>query len=127
MTTACLAVAYQAWYGLEVWTVRYLDEALGERDDVPVPERVALDRAVDKLEVFGPRLPFPHQSDVRDASGLRELRPRAGRSPWRAFYVRTSDEFVIAAIGPEAQVDRRGFRRAVQHALVRLENYQKRG
>jgi len=82
-----------------------------------------MDHAVDKLEAFGPRLPFPHQSDVRDAPGLRELRPRAGRSPWRALYTRIQDEFVIAAIGPEAQVDGRGFRRAVRNALLRIESH----
>lgn len=83
-----------------------------------------MDHAVDKLEAFGPQLPFPHQSDVRDAPGLRELRPRAGRSPLRALYARVADEFVIAAVGPEAQVDSRGFRRAVAHALTRLKTLQ---
>lgn len=82
-----------------------------------------MDHAVDKLEAFGPALslPFPHQSDVRDAPGLRELRPRAGRSACRALYTRVGDEFVIAAIGPEAKVDLRGFRRAVRDALARLD------
>jgi hypothetical protein len=103
-----------------VWTVRYLDEAVEEREQLVIQEKVALDRAVDKLSVLGPDLPYPHQSSVRGASGLRELRPRAGRSPWRALYVRRQDEFVIAAIGPEAEVDERGFRRAVQAALTRL-------
>jgi hypothetical protein len=45
-------------------------------------------RAVDKLRELGPHLPFPHASAVRgnEGAGLRELRPRAGRSPWRAIY-----------------------------------------
>lgn len=107
-----------------MWVVRYLDEALAERGRLPTKEVHAIDHAVDKLEAFGPKLPFPHQSDVRDALRLRELRPRAGRSPWRTLYARVGDEFVIAAIGPEAQVDPRGFRRAVQRALVRLEAYE---
>jgi hypothetical protein len=108
-----------------VWTVRYLDEASQELDTLPIREQVALVRAVEKLAVLGPRLPYPHQSDVRGAGGLRELRPRGGRSPWRAFYRRIGDAFVIGAIGPEAAVDPRGFDRAVSAANTRLENYQR--
>jgi hypothetical protein len=46
----------------------------------------ALVRAFDKLEVHGDRLPYPHSGAAAGATKLRELRPRAGRSPWRAFY-----------------------------------------
>jgi hypothetical protein len=80
--------------------------------------------AVDKLKALGPRLPYPHQSSVRGAHGLRELRPRGGRSPWRAFYQRHGNVFVIGAVGPEAQVDQRGFDKAVRDALARLEGEQ---
>jgi len=57
--------------------------------------------AVDKLVALGPTLPFPHQSSVQGVADLRELRPRAGRSRWRAFYRRIGDVFVVAAVGPE--------------------------
>jgi hypothetical protein len=40
--------------------------------------------------------------------------------PWRAFYARVGDTFVIAAVGPETQVDERGFDRAVAAATERL-------
>ena len=64
--------------------------------------------AVRKLEVVGPALGYPHTSDVRGAERIRELRPRAGRSPWRGLYRRVGpDALVIAAIAPEAQVDQR--------------------
>lgn len=76
-----------------------------------------MDHAFEKLEALGIRLPFPHQSDVRGAEGIRELRPRGGRSRWRAFYRRIGDAMVIGAVGPEAEVDRRGFRRAVRLAV----------
>lgn len=76
--------------------------------------------AVDKLTVFGPALPFPHSSSLQGAERLRELRPRAGRSPWRAFYRRVGDVLVIAAIGPEAEADKRRFDRAVAAAVTRL-------
>jgi len=43
-----------------------------------------------------------------------------GRSLWHAFYRRVGTIIVIAAIGPEAQVDPRGFDRAVTNAVQRL-------
>jgi putative component of toxin-antitoxin plasmid stabilization module len=66
-------------------------------------------------------LPFPHQSSVRQGEDLRELRPRAGRSAWRAFYRRRAMVFVIAAVGPEAETDARGFARAIANAVRRLQ------
>jgi len=83
--------------------------------------------AVEKLEAAGPTLPFPHQSGVQGVEKLRELRPRAGRSPWRGFYRRIGDMFVVAAVGPEAESDRRGFDRATGDAVSRLENIQAEG
>ena len=65
-------------------------------------------------------MPYPHQSDVRGGRGLRELRPRAGRSRVRALYGRLGDAFVIVAVAPEALVDRRRFDRAVGVAAQRL-------
>lgn len=82
--------------------------------------------AMEKLEALGPHLPYPHSSDVRGANSLRELRPRAGRSPWRALYRRIGDEMVIGAIGPEAQAHPAGFNRAVQNALQRLDDFETR-
>jgi hypothetical protein len=79
--------------------------------------------AVRKLEVVGPSLGHPHSSDVRGADRVRELRPRAGRSPWRGLYRRIGpDAFVIAAITPEAQVDQRRFDRQVAVAATRLDD-----
>lgn len=107
---------------LAMWTVRYLNDAAKEREVMPAREKVALDQATAKLEVLGPVLPYPHQSAVREAPGLRELRPRAGRSAWRALYRRVEDSFLVAAVGPEAQSDRRGFDRMVKLAVQRLED-----
>jgi hypothetical protein len=61
-------------------------QAEAERDGSwPPEEEVAMLHAVEKLEAVGPRLGSPHSSAVQgDAGqGLRELRPRAGRSRWR--------------------------------------------
>lgn len=84
-----------------------------------------MNHAVEKLELFGPDLPAPHQSNVEGAQNLRELRPRAGRSPWRALYRRvTETTFVIAAIAPDAEVSRRRFKQGVRRAQERLEEIE---
>lgn len=75
---------------------------------------------VKKLEAGGVTLGAPHTSQVK-GSTVRELRPRRGRSPWRGLYRRIGDTMVIAAIGPEAQANRRGFDRAVRRAEERLD------
>jgi hypothetical protein len=103
-----------------LWEVRFHSDAREERRKLSLQEREAMANAVEKLRVHGPVLPYPHSSDVRGADRLRELRPRSGRSPWRALYQRIGDLFVVGAIAPEANVDRRGFARAVSAAEQRL-------
>jgi len=94
---------------------------------IPAQERKAIDNAVDKLASLGPTLPFPHSSKVMGDSGgsLRELRPRAGRSPWRCIYERIGDVFVIGAVAPEAQKDKAGFDSAVSAAKARLAEIER--
>ena len=105
--------------------VAYCAEAEAELSKLPARERAAMLAAVEKLAVLGDRLPAPHSSAVKGVTAtLRELRPRGGRSPWRAFYRRIGDLMVIGAIGPEAQVDARGFNRAVAAAVRRLEEFE---
>ena len=89
--------------------VRYLLEAEAERKALPANEVAALINADAKLAALGTRLTFPHTSDVRGISEtLRELRPRAGRSPFRALYRQVGQEFIVAAVGPEAESDPEG-------------------
>jgi hypothetical protein len=106
------------------YVVAWHPDADRERDaSWPADERVAMINAVQKLEVDGPRLGHPHSSAVQGEAGqgLRELRPRAGRSRWRPLYRRVSPStFVILAVAPEAQIDSRGFGAAVQRAVARL-------
>lgn len=100
-------------------------EALEERDALGTTgDRVAIDAVIAKLRVDGPALPYPHQSAVMEkrGSGLRELRPRRGRSRWRPIYRRVEDRtFAVLSVGPEAGVDKTGYRRAVRVARERLD------
>ena len=85
--------------------------------------------AAQKLEAAGPRLGHPHSSAVQGEAGkgFRELRPRAGRSRWRPIYHRVSPTtFVILAVGPEAQIDSRGFDAAVARAVQRHSSLKAR-
>lgn len=103
-----------------VWTAVYLPEASDEESKLPPRERQALANAVEKLELLGDRLGYPHSSAVRSADNLRELRPRAGRSPHRALYRIVGEHAVIAAVGPEADQDPKRWNRAVRNAVDRL-------
>jgi hypothetical protein len=108
-----------------LWTVYLLPQAEAELQLLPLAERAAVLNAAKKLEALGPDLGYPHSSAVRDADRLRELRPRGGRSAWRAFYRRFGDGFVVAAVGSEAEADPRGFKRAVAAAEARMEGVER--
>ena len=83
--------------------------------------------AAQKLEAAGPRLGHPHSSAIRGelGQGFRELRPRAGRSRWRPIYRRVDPStFVIFAVGPEAQIDSRGYDAGVAQAVERFRQFE---
>ena len=103
-----------------------LPEAKAELSDLPSDERAAMENAFKKLQAIGSTLGYPHSSAVVDADHLRELRPRQGRSPHRALYRQIGTVLVIAAIGPEANVDKKRFKRAVQAAEDRLNKIEER-
>lgn len=96
-------------------------EALIEFRQLSGRDRVAILAAVEKLRELGLALRFPHSSQIKGASRLRELRPRSGKSPIRAIYRRIGETFVIGSVGPEARADPRGFRNAVRKAEIRLD------
>jgi hypothetical protein len=101
--------------------VEWLPEAEAELTRLPEREQAAVYNAVALLRVEGVRLGAPHTSAVLGASeAIRELRPRRGRSPWRVFYRRVGDTLVLGSVGPEAEVDPRRFRTAVETAIARL-------
>lgn len=100
----------------------------GAREELrrlPAAERLAVMNAAAKLEAFGDQLGSPHTSQVKGSRvGIRELRPRSGRSPWRVLYRRVAGAMVMLAVGPEAEHDRRGFDRAVRRAEERLKEIE---
>lgn len=99
--------------------------ALEELRGLPVGERGAVMNAIAKLEAFGDQLGWPHTSQVKGSRlGIRELRPRAGRSAWRVLYRRVAGAMVMLAVGPEAVHDQRGFDRAVRRAEERLKEIE---
>ena len=106
-------------------TVDWDQGALAELRGLPAAERGAVMNAIAKLEVFTDQFGLPHTSQVNGSrSGIRELRPRAGRSPWRVLYRRVADAMVVLAVGPEAEHDQRGFDRAVRRAEERLKEIE---
>lgn len=113
---------------LGIFDVLYLPEGEAELNAIKDrKERVAIVNAVEKLKQLGPQLSYPHSSQVKGehGKGLRELRPRAGRSPWRALYRQvTADTFVIVAVVPEAEQNERLFRRGAKNAQERLSQLE---
>lgn len=111
------------------WDVRWHPKAQEEKRAIAsAKERVAIAHVIEKLQVSGPALRSPHQSAVRgeEGSGLRELRPRRGRSRWRPIYRRIEEElFAILSVGPEAEIDKAGYDRAVRSAKQRLRRLEK--
>lgn len=105
--------------------VEFCAEARAELRRLPRDEYLAMLKAVEKLVQHGDSLDFPHTSSVRGASNLRELRPRSGRSPWRAFYRRIGATIYVGAFGPEALANPKGFRGAVADAEMRLDAIEK--
>lgn len=111
---------------VKIMEVQFLDEAEAELLDIPVREQTAISNVVEKLLVNSSQLGWPHSSEVKGADKLRELRPRQGRSPWRPLYRRIGPVFWIAAIAPEAEVDRHEFNRKCRAAEQRLTTIQEK-
>lgn len=111
------------------WGVAWHPKALDEKNAIEgAAERVAIAHVIEKLEVDGPALRSPHQSGVmgEEGSGLRELRPRRGRSRWRPIYRRMEERlFAVLAVGAEAEIDKAGYAKAVRVAKQRLKRLEK--
>lgn len=109
---------------MDRWFVLYHHDALPEFEayrDRKV--RLSILTVVSTLSRIGPGLVEPHSKKIQNTKKLRELRPKGGRSTVRAFYVQRSErEFIILAIGPEADADPSGFKAAVQRTRDRARD-----
>lgn len=85
-------------------------------------EAQAVRNAIRFLSSDGPALGFPWSSAVRSVRGLRELRPRGGRSRVRVLYVRRERGIYLLAIAPEANSDPPRFRVAIARAQQRADD-----
>jgi hypothetical protein len=83
-------------------------------------EHRALLNAVRKLGELGEQLGPPHMKPLKGdrAAALRELRPRQGRSDWRAVYRRAGGFYVILAIDRHKE-----FAALIERALASAERY----
>jgi hypothetical protein len=83
-------------------------------------EHRALLNAVRKLGELGEQLGPPHMKPLKGdrAAALRELRPRQGRSDWRAVYRRAGGFYVILAIDRHKE-----FAALIERAQARAERY----
>jgi phage-related protein len=81
------------------WPVVYYRAANGTEPvndfiDALAPKvQVVLDNQIDRISQFGPRLPFPHSSQVEGE--LRELRCHYGNTLFRILYRRSDNLFVL--------------------------------
>lgn len=89
-------------------------------------EKEAMREVIRKQEAQDGELGAPHARAIVGSRGLWELRPRAGRSRWRAMYRRVGHRMLVGAFGPEARIDRPGFDQAVRRAEARIAEYERR-
>jgi hypothetical protein len=62
--------------------------------DLPARHRAKVRQAVERLELFGPRLGFPDSSAVK-GTPFRELRTRFAGQQYRVLYLQDGDAFVL--------------------------------
>jgi Phage derived protein Gp49-like (DUF891) len=74
--------------------------------------------AVLKLRELGERLEPPHMKPLQGPPGLRELRPRQGRSDWRAIYCRSGSIYIVVAIDRH-----KNFAALIERARTRAPRY----
>lgn len=103
------------------WVVLYHPDAVKKFEEFKEKKvRRAILTVVAVLGQTGPKCIEPHSKKIEGAKKLRELRPSGGQSIVRPIYFQRSEgEFIILAIGPEAENDASGFKSAVKRATTR--------
>jgi hypothetical protein len=85
----------------------------------------AVARAVDRLEIMGMSLPFPHSSAIVGARyPLRELRIQSRGRPLRALYIFDARRDAVLLIGGDKTSDDRFYERTVPAAERLWEMYR---
>lgn len=91
---------------------------------LPIKEQVAVARAVDLLEIYGPALGFPHSSSVRGSRiPLRELRALRGQRPLRVLYVFDPRRTAILLLGGDKSGNARWYREHISRAEALYAEY----
>ncbi|MGA2222933.1 MAG: type II toxin-antitoxin system RelE/ParE family toxin [Syntrophobacteraceae bacterium] len=85
------------------WDVEYTDEFGEWWDSLTDGEQESVRASVKLLEDFGPQIPFPHSSGVRNSrhGNMRELRIQHAGRPYRVLYAFDPRRCAILLIGGE--------------------------
>lgn len=111
----------------ERWEVRLYETTQGRTPmreflaTLPVRHQAKVRQAIERLELFGPRLGFPDSSAVKGTS-FRELRTRFAGQQYRVLYLQDGTWFVLF-VGFHKTSDR-DLDRAVREAEKHLANYR---
>src|SRR5438876_11393642 len=112
----------------ERWEVRLYENSRGRtpvRDflrDLPARHRAKVRQAIERLELFGPRLGFPDSSAIK-GTPFRELRTRFAGQQYRVLYLQDGGVFVLF-VGFHKTSDR-DLDRAVREAEKHLTDYRR--
>jgi hypothetical protein len=97
------------------WVVEYTDEFGAWFDLLEEREQNRLVAAVQRLEIRGPDLEFPHSSAIANSrhGHMRELRVQIGGRPFRLFYAFDPRRAAILLIGGDKTGDKQFYDRMI--------------
>jgi hypothetical protein len=111
----------------ERWEVRLYETTHGRTPvldfltDLPAKHRAKVRQAIERLELFGPRLPFPDSSAVKGTE-FRELRTRFAGQQYRVLYLQDGEAFIL--FDGFHKTSDRDLARAVREANKHLADYR---
>ena len=102
----------------ETWEVEFTEEFEVWWNRLTEDEQVSVDASVRLLEVYGPMLPFPHSSEVRQSrhGRMRELRIQHQGRPLRVLYAFDPRRVAILLIGGDKTGNPRWYDETVTRA-----------
>ena len=89
------------------WEVEYTDQFEEWWNDLDEDEQEDITASVNLLQMYGPMLPFPHSSGIKDSeySRMRELRVQHKGRPYRIFYIFDPRRVAILLVGGDKTGD----------------------